>query len=292
MTRRHALVSAAAVTAAGLALAACGAAPSGAREVVTPGAAASAVAAGATAPAVAGTTATAPVAAGAITGAAVPSAAGCGGSPTVTATATGQVSARPDTLLMDLGVQAKAPTARAALAADDTKAARLVAVLRAAGVPAADLQTSNLSIGPDYGRHGVTGYTVANVVAVTLTKLASANRILDEAANAVGNGVQFDNLQFALTNDTAPAIAARVSAVQRAEGRARAMAAAAGVSLGPLCSISDVSSPIAVTSGNSGFASAGVGSSGAAAPPTPIESGSQSVTAQVTVAYEVAAANG
>ncbi|MST34386.1 DUF541 domain-containing protein, partial [Acidimicrobiaceae bacterium USS-CC1] len=221
-----------------------------------------------------------------------PAATACGGSPTVTATATGQVSARPDTLLMDLGVQAKATTARGALVADDTKAARLVAALRAAGVPAADLQTSNLSIGPDYGRHGVTGYTVANVVAVTLTKLASANRILDEAANAVGNGIQFDNLQFALTNDTAPAIEARVRAVQRAEGRARAMATAAGVSLGPLCSISDVSSPITVVSGNSGFASAGVGSSGAAVPPTPIESGSQSVTAQVTVAYEVATATG
>lgn len=210
----------------------------------------------------------------------------CGGAPTVSATAVGSVTVRPNTLLVDLGVRAKAATAQAALAADDAHAAKLIRILRAAGIPAVDLQTTNLSIGPDYGRKGVTGYVVTNVVSVTDTRIASAGRILDDAANAVGNGIQFDNLQFVLTGDTSPTIAARARAVRLAEGRARAMATAAGGTLGPLCSISDDSSA-GYLAGNSGYALSAGASGSAAAAPTPVESGNQAVTAQVTVVYEV-----
>ncbi len=265
MTRRHLLASAAALAAGGLALTACGGAPTAGRQVVSP-------------------------AASPRSSLAPTSASACAGMPTVTATALGEVSARPDTLLLDLGVQTKAPTVAAALSSADAKAAKLVAVLRSAGVPAPDVQTTNLSIGANYDAKGViAGFSVTNTVSVTDPEITSASRIIDSAVGAVGNSLQFDNLQFAVSNDTTPAIEARIDAVKRAEGRAEAMATAAGSRLGQLCSISDATSPLyyplAGSSGGLGLHSAG--SSGSAAVPTPVEAGTQTVAAQVTVVYSV-----
>jgi uncharacterized protein YggE len=212
----------------------------------------------------------------------------CAGMPTVTATALGEASARPDTLLLDLGVQTRAPGVAAAVASADAKAAKLVAVLHSAGVPASDVQTTNLSIGADYNGKGViTGYSVTNTVSVTDPKIAAASKIIDDAVGVAGNSLQFDNLQFAVSDDTAPAIAARVAAVRRAEGRAEAMATAAGSSLGQLCSISDTTSPVYPIAGDSGGAglSSSAGASGAPSAATPVEPGSQTLTAQVTVVY-------
>lgn len=264
MIRRHVLASAAALAAGGLALAACGGTPTAGRQVVSPAAT--------TRSTTASTTTSA-----------------CTGMPTVTATALGEASAQPDTLLLDLGVQTKAPTVAAALSSADAKAARLVAVLRSAGVPASDVQTTNLSIGASYNAKGVNaGYSVTNTVSVTDPKITSASKIIDSAVGAAGNSLQFDNLQFAVSNDTTPAIEARIDAVKRAEGRAEAMATAAGSSLGHLCSISDATSPVyyplAGNSGALGLRSAG-GASGSASAATPVESGSQTVTAQVTVVF-------
>ncbi len=260
---RHALVSIAAVGAAALALGACGGTPGAAPQVVSPRTASQTTAA----------------------------VAACGGRPTITATATGQVHSPPDTLLLSLGVQVRAASARTALSEDDAKVAKLVGILRAAGVPAADIQTSNLSVGPNYGQKPagvVTGYIVTNVVSATVTHLSAAGRILGDAAGAAGNGIQFDGVQYTLTNDTNQAIAARAQAVRRAEGRARAMAAAAGVTLGPLCSVSDGSASAYVAGGSgsaSGVSSLGFSGSSGSAAPVPVEPGTQVVSAQVTVVY-------
>lgn len=262
MLRRHVLISAGVLTAGSLALTACGAAPTSSRQVVSR-AATTRSATAFTTPA-------------------------CAGMPTVTATAVGEASARPDILLLDLGVQTKAPTVAAALSSADAEAAEMVKVIHRAGVPASDVQTTNLSIGANYDDKGaVAGYSVTNTVSVTDPEIASASKVIDNAVRAVGNGLQFDNLQFAVRNDTALAIEARIDAVKRAEGRAEAMATAAGSSLGQLCSISDATSPVYQPEGSSG--APGLSSSGSSAPAvsTPVESGSQTITAQVTVVFAV-----
>jgi uncharacterized protein YggE len=210
-------------------------------------------------------------------------AAACSGEPTVTATASGTANAKPDTLLMTLGAQTESPKAGVALATDNAKVARLIATLRAAGVPASGIQTTGLSIYPNYKNGVVTTYSVENTITVTLTDLSSAGSIIDRAAAVVGNGIEFDNLEFVLADDDAPALTARAAAVQAAQARAQGMATAAGVTLGPLCSISDDATPDEIASGNSGSFAASA-SSGAAAP---VESGTQQVTADVTVVYAV-----
>ena len=259
MLARRSFVSLAALAAGGLALGACGA-PQAGRQVVSPAATTRAQATG-----------------------------GCAGVPTVTATALGQASATPDTLLLTLGVETEAPTVAAALATDDTKTLALVATLQSAGIPAADVQSTNLSISPDYnGKGTLDGYSVTDVVSVTDPDVASASRVIDGAVAAAGNSLQFDNLQLALSNDATPAIEARVDAVRRAEARAAAMATAAGSTLGPLCSISDAKSPIYQPAGSSGAPELrSAGASGAPSVPTPVEAGSQTVVAQVTVVYAV-----
>ncbi|MHB1928624.1 MAG: SIMPL domain-containing protein, partial [Acidimicrobiales bacterium] len=170
MERRQVWTSLAALAAAGLTLAACGTAgspTSGASHGVGALAAAS------------GT----------------PTPTSCNGQPTVSATATGTASVTPDTLSMTLGVSTHGATAKAALDSDNAETAKLLGVLRHAGVPNADLQTTGLSIFPHYVKNGrVSGYDVNNTVTATVTKLSSAGAIIDSAANQVGNGIQFDNL--------------------------------------------------------------------------------------------------
>lgn len=214
-------------------------------------------------------------------GAATPT--GCTGQATVTATAGGTASAPPDTLTVTLGVQTTAPTATAALSTNDTKAAALIRVLRAAGVTGPDLQTSGLSINPNYNqKNALTGYNVDDTLTAALPASSNAGKVIDSAASAVGQGISFQGLSFSLTNDSAPQLAARSQAVTTATARARAMAVAAGGTLGPLCSVSDNSNPQVQP-----FSSAGASAAPSGAPATPVENGSQQVTAEVTVVYAV-----
>ncbi len=264
MTRRRMWASVAALGAAGVTLGACGAAGS--------------------------TASGAPQGVGALAAATGTStASSCNGLPSVSATATGTASVTPDTLTMTLGVNTHSATAKGALESNNVLTDRLLSVLRRAGVAGSGLQTTGLSIFPNYVKNGkVSGYNVSNTVTATVTKLSSAGATIDSAANQVGNGIQFDNLSFSISNDSTPALAARTQAVKMAESRAQAMASAAGVTLGPICSISDQGSYDPIFAGNSGAFSA---SGGAGVPtkavPVPVEPGSQQVVATVTVSYEV-----
>lgn len=218
----------------------------------------------------------------------------CAGVPTVSATATSQVSVTPDTLTMLLGVSTQSTNAKTALNSNNAKTTKLLGVLKQAGVTSDHLQTTGLSIYPRYAKTGkVTSYQVSNTVSATVTDIASAGATIDAAANTVGNGIQFDNLQFSVADDSSPALSARSQAVKTAEARAQAMASAAGVTLGSLCSISDQGSNDAVY-GNSGYlgSAAAAPSGGSGSVPVPVEPGTQQVSATVTVVYDVSGGAG
>jgi uncharacterized protein YggE len=82
--------------------------------------------------------------------------------PAITARATGTVVAAPDTATVVLGVATRDRSATAALAANSERANAVIGVLQGAGVPAADIRTSQLSVyptsAPETGR--ITGYEV------------------------------------------------------------------------------------------------------------------------------------
>src|SRR5690349_859631 len=81
----------------------------------------------------------------------------------ITVSATGTVSGTPDTLRLSMGVSVTSGTVSTALAQANAAAEKVQASLRQHGVAAKDLQTSGLSIQPQYGsgdRPVITGYSV------------------------------------------------------------------------------------------------------------------------------------
>ncbi len=61
-----------------------------------------------------------------------------------------EIKAAPDTAVVDLGVFSQGANAKAALEENTKNMAALMDVLKAAGIDAKDIQTSNFTVGPRY----------------------------------------------------------------------------------------------------------------------------------------------
>lgn len=200
---------------------------------------------------------------------------------TITVTATGSATGAPDTLTVQLGVQTQARTAGVALKENNTKANALIAALTGQGIAKKDLATSDLSIYPSYDSNGttITGYQVSNTVTATLRDVAKAGSVIDTAAKAVGDAIRLNQVGFSYDDDSALRAEARTDAVKQAMAQAKQLADAAGLTLGPVVSISEdtgASEPQPV------FARAAADASGAAMPVLPGE-GQLTVSVKVVI---------
>jgi uncharacterized protein len=207
--------------------------------------------------------------------------------PTLTVHGTSTIDAVPDLLTVVMGVQTMAAAAAAALADNNTKSQRLLAQLRTSGVADRDLQTSQLSVNPTYDPKGkINGYQVTNLVTAKLRQLDKAGGLIDSAAAAVGDAVRIQSLAFSVDQTSATFEKARAAAVKDATTRAKTIAKAAGVRLGRIRTITDDTQPAPppLTFGVGAAASTGTG---AAAPAIAIAPGTQQVTSNVTVIYEL-----
>lgn len=138
-------------------------------------------------------------------------------------TASGEVTRVPDLAIISAGVVTKAATAGSALQQAATRMQRVRAALKAAGVEDRDIQTSNISLNPEYRYVNnqppqLTGYSATNTVTVRFRDIANAGKILDalvkEGANQInGPTLTIDKPEAALDEARAQAIA---------KGRARA----------------------------------------------------------------------
>jgi uncharacterized protein len=207
---------------------------------------------------------------------------GCGtGAPKLTVMGSGQASATPDTLTVTLGVSVSDPSATAALADANQRAASLTYSLKATGVVPRDIQSTAFSINPNLSPSGaITGYQVDNTLVVTLHDLSKAGQAVDVAASSVGDAIRVNGLNFSVSDTGTVDGQARADAVTTAASHARSMAAAAGDSLGGVCSMTDsTSNPVY------GFGDAAAGRTVAPGSAVPLEPGSQQADAQVTVVY-------
>jgi uncharacterized protein YggE len=209
----------------------------------------------------------------------------CGGSaPTLTVTGRGSVSITPDLLTVRLDVHTTGSDASGALGENSTLSAAVLHALEAGGVARRDLQTTGLSIQPNYAATGqaLSGYGVDDTVVATIRALSMAGTLIDDAVAAGGNAVRIDSLSFSLTRPLQAQALARKRAVHQAMGDARAMAAASGRHLGGICALVDLTTtaptvptvPVAF---------------GTAAPagrvPVPLETGSETVRARVRIVF-------
>ncbi len=162
--------------------------------------------------------------------------------PSITVTATGTVEAAPDMATLTVGVTTEGDTAAAALAANSASIAAVMARLSEAGIEARDMQTSNLSLypnwsGPDGTAPVIAGYVASNQVTIRVRQLDGLGAVLDAAVADGANTL--NGLVFGLA-DPEPALnEARKAAVAEARARAELLAGAAGVTLGPILQISE-----------------------------------------------------
>ncbi len=176
--------------------------------------------------------------------------AGAGGARAETATLTvngeGSVYQSPDMATINLGVTTTAETAAEALGKNSEAMNAVIERLKAAGIESKDLQTSGLSVNPNWESSSsyssgsgskLAGYVATNMLMLRVTDLEKLGPLLDasvaDGANTL-NGVTFGLI------DPRPAVdEARKLAVVDARARAELLAEAAGVKLGPIRQIND-----------------------------------------------------
>src|SRR6478736_765361 len=156
--------------------------------------------------------------------------------------ATGEVQRTPDIATIGAGVVTQANEAGKAMAANADRMAATVAALRKAGVADRDIQTSQVSLQPQY-RYGdnqppvLTGYQVANRVTVRLRDLKNAGRVLDALVAAGAN--QIDGPSFGVDKPESALDEARTQAIATARARAELYAKAAGLRVVRIARISE-----------------------------------------------------
>ena len=190
----------------------------------------------------------------------------------ITVNGTGSVTTVPDRATFTFGADARAATAKAAIAQANDSADAIVAALKKDGVAAADLQTSQISLNPQTSDDGtrVTGYVASSSVTAT-TSIASAGPLVDAAVDAGATSVSGPSLSRADTD--ALYRDALKQAVDDARTKAQALAAGSGLTLGTVRSVVEGGSAMPMPLGIA---------TGAAK----IEPGTQTVEATVTVTFD------
>jgi len=229
----------------------------------------------------------APAAASDATGnAALTATAPAAGSARITVTGVGNVSGVPNQLSLSMGVQTSAGSVATALRQANAAARSVTAVLRRSGVAAPDIQTSGLSIYPNYSNSsGVpSGYQVSEQLTVTLRRLSTAGSQISAAAGAGGNATTIDGVSLNLSDTSTLLASARAKAVADAKAKAAAYARALGRPLGPVISMSETPPaqpfqplPYAATPSASSTGS-----------PVPVHPGTQQLSVTVTVVFALA----
>ena len=108
---------------------------------------------------------------------------------TITVNGSGKASTVPDRACFTFGVDTKRNTAVDASNANNRDMQQLIDALRAAGVPEKDIQTSQISLYPDYSDSGdLRGYEATNSVTVCVS-LEKAGAALQAAVGAGANQV-------------------------------------------------------------------------------------------------------
>ena len=202
----------------------------------------------------------------------------------ITVTGTGTVTGVPNQLILSLSVSANGPDVTSALNAANRDVRNVATALRARGVAAADIQTSDLNISPNYNNSGVvSSYGVSESLNATLTRLKAAGSQIGAAVRAGGNAVSIDNVALNLTSTGPLMSAARAQAVADAHAQAQQYAKALGEPLGPVVSVNPVQQQQQQVPYP--FASTNAAASGAAKSRVPVSPGTQQVSVSVTVVY-------
>jgi uncharacterized protein len=202
----------------------------------------------------------------------------------ITVTGTGTVTGVPNQLILSLSISANGSDVTSALNSANRDVRTVTTVLRERGVAAADIQTSDLNISPNYNNNGVvTSYGVSESLTATLNRLKAAGSQIGAAVRAGGNAVSIDSVALNLTSTGPLMAAARAQAVANARVQAQQYARALGEPLGQVISVTPVQQQQPEPEPDP-FGPANATASGARSR-VPVSPGTQQLSVSVTVVY-------
>jgi hypothetical protein len=203
--------------------------------------------------------------------------------PAISVTGEASVSVPPDMARIEGGVTSEARTAREASEANNVAMGKVLLALKGAGIADKDMQTSRLSLQPQYAPNRpppnvITGYQASNRVSIKLRDVSKVAGVIDTLVGAGAN--EIGGVNFMVEAASKLLDEARTRAVADARRKAEIYAAATGVTLGAPLSISEESAPNAVPYRRM---SAGLAAS------APVAQGEETLSVSVNVTWAIKA---
>lgn len=207
--------------------------------------------------------------------------------PIITVQATDTVEAAPDIATVSIGIETTAQTAVEALRLNSARMDKVIAAIRAQGVAARDVRTTNVSVAARYdyrdNKRIFLGYQATNNVSVLLRDIARTGVFLDAMTAAGAN--QVDGPNFAIDKPEALQVKAADGAAAKLNAEAQAMARRLGFASARLLSVQEGGQ---FQRGYNEMVVAAARMGGAdAAPPPPVMGGTQSVGVSLTGVYQL-----
>jgi uncharacterized protein len=194
------------------------------------------------------------------------------------------VSAPPDLAQIDAGVTSQAKSAREASEANNAVMGKVLLALKAADIDQKDIQTSRLSLQPEYapnrpnGPPAIVSYRASNRVTIRLHDVLKVASTIDMLVAA--GATDIGGINFTVSNASKLLDDAREQAVADARRKAEIYARATGVTLGAPLSITEGGSPGPMPF----YRRMAVGM---AASPTPVAQGEETLGVTVSVSWSI-----
>jgi len=200
--------------------------------------------------------------------------------------ATGEVTRVPDLAIITAGVVTRSATAGGAIQQAATRMARVREALRQAGIADRDIQTSNISLEPQYTYANnqppkLNGYSATNQLSIRFRDIENTGKILDALVAQGANQINGPNLT--IDKPEAALDEARAKAVAAARARADLYARSLGMRVARVVSVSESGGSFPVPPPMPMYARA----EAAQAADSKIEAGEQKLQVNLAVTFEL-----
>ena len=156
--------------------------------------------------------------------------------------ATGEVTRVPDVAIITAGVVSRAASATAAMQDSADRMQKVLGALKRAGVDDRDMQTSSVSLSPEYRypenqTPQLVGYTGSNQLTIKFRDIRNSGKILDALVNQGANQINGPNLT--IDKPEAALDEARANAIAMGRARAELYARSLGLRIVRVVSVSE-----------------------------------------------------
>ncbi len=205
--------------------------------------------------------------------------------PLLTVMGSAEVKTAPDQATVGIGVMTQAPNAREAQEKANVIIQKFLAEMQRLGIDKQDVQTSRLMLNPVYDNPKpgepmrISGYQAQNALTVRVEDFSLIGKVIDAGVASGANTIE--NIGFSVKDDTPARLEALREAAAEARQKAEVMAKALGIELGGVYEVVEGGAQVMPPPMYRGEAFAAMKAD------TPVEPGQVTVTASMTVRYEI-----